>query len=444
MRKAKTIAHSLPSGDTGNSFETRKHRLGRGESLFGLLTYELKLSKESVTSSLEALEKVFNVKHLRVGQEISISYRVLSDTIDSKNGITKMELEELKILDDKNSREIVVLRDPGGGYWSRKNKIGATTYYDRFFVEIKNNLYSDAVLAGVPASVVVDLINLYSFDMDFQRDIRAGDKLEIVFESQFLEATGRTKNGNIIYANLSTGGVNHKIYRFGHRGTGTYFDENGLGVKKSLLRTPIDGARITSGYGKRRHPILGYTKAHQGVDFAAPIGTPFYAAGNGVVTKVVSNCRERDRSCGDGYGNYLLVRHNSIYSSEYAHLSRVAKNIKVGSRVSQGEVIGFVGNTGLATGPHLHYGLLQKNTRINPSNIKPISYVKLNGRELSQFLQERNRLDNFKISSSGGTTRNINGSETASDPAIPKDRTRNAVASRKHSRKKKKTGKSRS
>jgi murein DD-endopeptidase MepM/ murein hydrolase activator NlpD len=400
------IAYDLTAVGTSSGLESKKYRLRNGENLFNLLIHDLGLSRESVVSSLEALKKIFSVKRLKVGQEISIRYRTRIGIGANEVLDTRMDLEELKILDDQSSVEIVVSRDPDGNYHSRRNKIGTTTYYDRFSVEIESNLYSDAILAGVPADVVMDLINLYSFDIDFQRDIRTGDKLEIVFESQFVEATGRVRSGNIIYANLNVNRANHRMYRFNHNGLNNYFDENGLGIRKSLLRTPIDGARITSGYGNRRHPILGYTKAHRGVDFAAPIGTPFYAAGNGVVTKIISGCRERERHCGDGYGNYIVIRHNSLYSSEYAHISRIAKNIRVGSRVRQGEVIGFVGNTGLATGPHLHYGLIHRDVRVNPAKIKPVSYVKLGEDELSRFSQERKKIDNFKISNPSGGNRN--------------------------------------
>ncbi|MDR3079093.1 MAG: M23 family metallopeptidase [Rickettsiales bacterium] len=392
------VVHGLDAVGLRNSLETRKHRLRRGENLFDLLVHDLGFSSNDVISCVGALRRVFNVRRLRAGQEISLGYRTIITVDASENLDTRLELEELRILDDQNSEEIVVLRDQSGKYWPRRTRLGATTYYDRFFVEIENSLYADAILAGVPAEVVVDLINLYSFDVDFQRDIRSGDRLEIIFESQSSEASGKVRSGKIVYANLNTSGTNRRIYRFTHGGQGTYFDENGLGIKKSLLRTPIDGARIASGYGNRRHPILGYTRAHRGVDFAAPVGTPFYAAGNGVIAKTVAKCRSGDRQCGGGYGNYIVIRHSSVYSSEYAHISRLAKNIRVGHRVRQGEVIGFVGDTGLATGPHLHYGLLQNNVRIDPSRIKPMSYIKLEGKELARFLEEKRKLDNFKIS----------------------------------------------
>ncbi|MDR2078018.1 MAG: M23 family metallopeptidase, partial [Rickettsiales bacterium] len=160
----------------------------------------------------------------------------------------------------------------------------------------------------------------------------------------------------------------------------------------------VDGARITSHYGSRRHPVLGYTRAHRGIDFAVPTGTPFYAAGNGVVKKVISGCRAGDRRCGNGYGNYLLIQHNNSYSSEYAHLLRVARNIRVGQHVRQGEVIGFVGNTGLTTGPHLHYGIIYNNERINPAKVKSVAYSKLSGDDLTRFLREKNKIDNFRLS----------------------------------------------
>ncbi|MDR1425851.1 MAG: M23 family metallopeptidase [Rickettsiales bacterium] len=391
--------YGLATIEANGGYEIVKRKLGNGENLFDLLIYDMKFSRNGVILCLAHLKKVFDVKRLRAGQEISIKYKISGGVKDGgTSNSAELDLEELRILDNQNLVEIIVTRGPDGSYYPQKRAIGAAIYYDRFFVEIRNNLYSDAVFAGVPAEVIMELIGLYSFDIDFQRDIRRGDKLEIVFESKFMEVGGKTRNGSIIYANLNISGIDHKMYKFRHKGINNYFNENGLSIKKSLLKTPIDGARITSGFGARKHPILGYTKTHQGVDFAAPIGTPFYAAGNGVVTKIIFNCRGKDRHCGDGYGNYIVIRHNNLYSSEYAHISRIAKNVTVGSRVRQGDVIGFVGNTGMATGPHLHYGLIYRETRINPAKIRPMSYSRLEGSELADFLKERDRINNFKIS----------------------------------------------
>jgi murein DD-endopeptidase MepM/ murein hydrolase activator NlpD len=249
------------------------------------------------------------------------------------------------------------------------------------------------------------LINYYSFDIDFQRDIKKNDWFEVVFEAFYSETGKNIKNGNIIYANLHVNRSDHKIYKFEHNGTISYFDDNGLSTQKSLLKTPIDGARISSRYSKgRKHPVLGYTRAHKGIDFAAPVGTPFYAAGAGTVEKVTVGCKNGDKQCGGGYGNYVLIKHNNTYSTEYAHISRVVSNIKVGTRVRQGQTIAYVGTTGLSTGPHLHYGVIFKGERINPATVRSIPLTKLSGKSLLNFLEERERINMLR---SSATNQNV-------------------------------------
>ena len=374
------------------------YTLKNGDNLLNILTKEIGLTKKDAFNFIAELGKIYNPKNIKTGQEISLKYR---NTINFVNNNIEQNtiLEELKLFDDSTLEEYLIYRENENTYSARKNKVSLTTYYNRFIVNIKSNLYMDAIKAGIPAEIIANMINYYSFDIDFQRDIRSGDWFEVVYEGMYTESGKIARNGDIIYANLHTNKNDHKIYKFMQNNNIMYFNENGLSTRKSLLKTPINGARITSNFGNRRkHPILGYTKAHKGIDFGAPVGTPFYAAGNGTVKKVITGCITGNKSCGKGYGNYILIQHNSSYSSEYAHLSKVNKGIKVGTKVKQGQVIGFVGNTGLSTGPHLHYGIIYKNERINPNRIKSISSIRLSGNDLLNFINEKEKIDQLRSS----------------------------------------------
>jgi murein DD-endopeptidase MepM/ murein hydrolase activator NlpD len=375
--------------------ESRRYLVKKGDRLLNVLIQKLGLTPGSVHLALEELKKVFYPIALKDQQEIFVIYGV--DVSLYKGTIqTLLPLENLKILDHHSHTIFTVYKNSKGKFTAQKSPFISTTHHNRYLLKIHHNLYTDAIKSGIPLEIITQLLNIYSFDVDFQRDIKIGDTLEVVFTSLLFDQEGGLENGDIIYANLVVSGVPHAIYRFEYNDTATYFDKNGSSIQKSLLKTPVNGARITSRYGTRRHPVLGYTRKHQGIDFAVPLGTPFYAAGDGTVKKIINTCPERNRSCGNGYGNYLLIRHNSIYSSEYAHIHKVAKHLKIGSRVKQGEIIGFVGNTGLSTGPHLHYGIIHQNKRVNPANIKPIIITRLTGDKLKKFNHQKNKIDNFR------------------------------------------------
>ena len=249
---------------------------------------------------------------------------------------------------------------------------------------IYDSLMGSAGNIGIPAGVMQAIINAYSYDVDFQRDIQAGDKFEVVYESMRNEEGRHVRNGNVLYAQLILSGVQHRIYYYtDNSGQPGFYTEDGKSVKRALLKTPINGARMTSGFGMRRHPILGYSKMHRGIDFAAPIGTPIYAAGDGRVA-------EAGRK--GAYGNYLRIRHNGEFSTAYAHLNRFAKGVRAGSRVKQGQVVAYVGTTGRSTGPHLHFELIRGNAQINPSSVKTMSAGALSKREMVRFKRQQERL----------------------------------------------------
>ncbi len=235
---------------------------------------------------------------------------------------------------------------------------------------------------------MIELMRAFSYDVDFQREIQPGDKFDLVYEA-FYDNEGRmAKTGNILVASLSLSGTPLSLYSFTpSSGFTDFFDEKGQAVRKALLRTPVDGARLSSGFGVRKHPILGYNKMHKGLDFAAPSGTPIYAAGDGVIERIGRN---------GGYGKYIRIRHHSGYKTAYAHMKGYGKGVKKGKRVKQGQIIGYVGTTGRSTGPHLHYEVLVNNKQVNPRKIKLPAGEKLKKQDLKNFQAHRADMDQLR------------------------------------------------
>jgi murein DD-endopeptidase MepM/ murein hydrolase activator NlpD len=237
---------------------------------------------------------------------------------------------------------------------------------------------------------VVELIRMFSYDVDFQRDVHPGDSFEVFFNRFFTPEGEPAKAGDILAASMTLSGKKHLLYRFETQdGEAEYFDVNGQSAKAMLMKTPVDGARISSGFGARHHPILGYNRMHKGIDFAVPSGTPVMAAGDGTVA-LAGN--------GGEYGNLVVVKHGNNYATAYAHLSRFAPGIRPGARVHQGEIVAYSGMTGLATGPHLHYEIRMNNAQVNPLTVKVASGRKLEGQELQAFLAERDHIETLQAS----------------------------------------------
>ena len=245
---------------------------------------------------------------------------------------------------------------------------------------ITNSLYSDGIKNNIPIEILTKLIRLYSFDLDFQRDIRKDTKVSISYDSKNIEDRDQQYFGDINYALIEIEINKLEYFKFKtDEGFIDYFNKKGENVKKSILKTPIDGARLSSTFGIRKHPILGYNKMHRGVDFAASKGTSVFAGGNGTIEFAGKN---------GGYGNYIRIRHNNEYKTAYAHLLGFKKGISTGIRVNQGNVIGYVGSSGRSTGPHLHYEIIYQNEQINPLTLKLPSGKKLKGKELERFISE--------------------------------------------------------
>jgi len=249
---------------------------------------------------------------------------------------------------------------------------------------IKNNLYSSAINAGVEPNIIVEFARIYGFEVDFQRDIRKGDWFEIFYE-KFEDDNNKVRDtGKIIYASMYVNGEEINLYNFKDKNEEEYYDIKGKSITKSLMKTPINGARLSSSYGMRKHPILGYNKMHRGTDFAAPSGTPIMASGSGTVT--------RARWCGGG-GNCVKIKHNSTYETIYAHMKAFAKGIKEGRKVRQGQIIGYVGSTGMSTGPHLHYEVVVNGKKVNSQRLKLPSGKTLKGTAREKFEMERIKID---------------------------------------------------
>ncbi len=308
------------------------------------------------------------------GRELSLIYKILED-----GSFTLVNL--LYPISNTSSIEVRKTQD----IFLVKENI--TRLYKKEVVvknDIKNNLYNAAINAKIEPNIIVEFARIFGFEVDFQRDIRKGDWFEIYYE-KFEDDNGKVKDtGKIIYASMFVNGEEINLYNFNYKNNEEYYDIKGKSITKSLMKTPINGARLSSSFGMRKHPILGYNKMHKGTDFAAPSGTPIMASGSGTVT--------RARWCGGG-GNCVKIKHNSTYETVYAHMKSFAKGIKEGRKVKQGQIIGYVGSTGLSTGPHLHYEVIVNGRKVNSQRLKLPSGKILKGQERNEFEIERIKID---------------------------------------------------
>jgi len=328
--------------------------------------------------AIQALTKIFDPRRLMVGQNIRMTFA------DEDVATPNARLLAVNVAVDVD-REMAAIRSESGGFSPFEIIKELDRQYTRASGTIDNSLFLAAERAGVPANTLMELIRVYSWDVDFQRDIREGDGFEVFFEMLYDDAGNPVKEGNILYAQLTLSGTTLPLYRYEDAdGIIDYYNSDGHSVRKALLRTPVDGARLSSGFGMRRHPIAGYSRMHQGIDFAAPSGTPIKAAGDGVIEVAGRN---------GGYGNYIRIRHNSEHKTAYGHMRKFASGIRVGTRVRQGQTIGYVGSTGVSTGPHLHYEVLVNNAQVNPMRLKLPAGRKLEGPELAVFTETRLRVD---------------------------------------------------
>lgn len=362
---------------------TEELTVQRGDTLMTMLV-KASVPRSDAHEAIVALRDVYDPRKLRPGQMLQVTIEDDAAAGGESDVAVGSRLAEL-MLEPDFRRNVVVRRQPGGGFTADEVEKTINTRTVVSEGSIRTSLFVDTSDQGVPIPIILKLIRTYSFDVDFQRDLQPEDRFRVMYEELVDENGRHVGAGELLHAVLTLSGKDYAVYRhLTADGTVDYYDADGKSVRKTLLRTPIDGARMSSGYGKRRHPVLGYTRMHRGVDFAAPSGTPIYAAGSGVVDYAGRK---------GGYGIYVRVRHNSEYQTAYAHMRNLAKGIHRGKRVDQGDVIGYVGTTGVSTGPHLHYEILLRGAQVNPQKVRFPAGRILEGTELAEFKKAASDVD---------------------------------------------------
>ncbi len=396
--------------------------LDSGDTLAGMLE-DVGISAQDANAVVAALGKGFNPRALRAGQSFDITYAVA--TIDATGAAprpaqartTTIMVNHKPVVvpvdaaedDASGAREensqaisrllslhfspsieqdITVTRTTQGGYTADIQKKELQLHRHRAGGTIDGSLYLSAMQAGIPTEVVGDMMGMFAYKVDFQRDVHPGDKFEVYYDYYYTPEGLPAKHGAISYAMMTLGGKQIPMYRFqaDPDEPAEYFDAKGESAKGMLMKTPVDGARISSGFGSRFHPILGYTRMHKGVDFAVPTGTPVMAAGAGII---------KFMGWANGYGNFVLLNHDGNYATAYGHLSRFAPGLRQGARVRQGQVFAYSGMTGMATGPHLHYEIRINGTQVNPLTVKMAQGRMLVGHLLQLFKEKRLEIDNL-------------------------------------------------
>lgn len=386
VKKSKSIKISYESPDLktfkkfllnqiNSPFTNLNYEIKNGDTIQKILK-KLKVQNNEIQTVINQYKKYGNPNQLLVGNIIDII--IEKNLTTNKNFIVKFSVPITK------STTIAIIRDEDNKITSQK--IITKLYKKKTLAEniITKNLYSSAIEAKINPDTIIEFARIFGFEIDFQRDIRKNDYFKIIYEKYFDENGEFIKSGSILFAHMSVNGREISLYKFGDDKNYGYFDANGKSVEKALMKTPINGARLSSSFGMRKHPISGFTKMHQGTDFAAPMGTPIMASGTGTIT--------RAKWCGGG-GNCIKIKHNSTYETIYAHMKSFAKGIKVGKKVRQGQIIGFVGSTGISTGPHLHYEVIINGQRVNSQKLQLPSGKVLKGDEREKFEIHRIKTD---------------------------------------------------
>ena len=369
----KTISHLMDNLEP--RFKKIEHKINVGET-FDKILEQYSVNKSEIVQIKKELSKKFDLNKLNINQKFYF-------TIDQTNYLVKefifqvSKTEKIYLtrnkLEDKFNQKIVV------------TKLKKSVVYSENI--ILDSLYKSASEEKIPANIIIEFARIYGFQVDFQRDIRKKDAFQMMYEI-FLDDNKRViETGNILFANLNLSGEDNSLYYFDSQDSEGHYDKSGKSVQKALMKTPINGARLSSSFGMRKHPIDGFNKMHRGTDFAAPMGTPIMASGNGLIKKA--------GWCGGG-GNCVVIKHNSTYQTVYAHMSKFAKGIRNGVRVKQGQTIGYVGSTGKSTGPHLHYEVIVNGKKINSQTLKLPSGKILKGGERKLFETKKIKLDVLK------------------------------------------------
>ena len=356
-------------------FKKVSHKVEFGDTFDSILN-QYNINKNEITIIKKKLSNKINLNNLNTNQKIFFTIDQTNDSI--KEFLFQISNKEKIILtqdlENKNFKEEIVL-----------TKLKKEVVYRENIISL--SLYKSAVDQTIPINIILDFARIYGFQVDFQRDIRKLDKFQIMYEAFIDEDEKIIETGNILFANLILSGEDNSLYFFDKEGSIGHYDKNGKSIQKALMKTPINGARLSSPFGMRKHPIDGFNKMHRGTDFAAPMGTPIMASGSGIIKKA--------GWCGGG-GNCVVIKHNSTYQTIYAHMSKFAKGIRNGVRVKQGQTIGYVGSTGKSTGPHLHYEVLINGKKVNSQTLKLPSGKVLKGDERKIFETKKIKLNVLK------------------------------------------------
>ena len=352
-----------------------KHKINSGET-FDKILESYSVEKKEIIKIKNSLQKKVNLNKLTTKQTLEFSIdktnnKIIKFTFQVSN--TQKIFLERNIESDKFNEKILLI------------KLDKEIIYKENI--IVQSLYKAATDENIPANIIIEFARIYGFQVDFQRDVRKQDKFQIMYEIFFNQKKEIVETGEILFANLKLSGQDNSLYYFEKEGSEGHYDQNGKSVKKALMKTPINGARLSSPFGMRKHPIDGFNKMHKGTDFAAPMGTPIMASGDGIVKKA--------GWCGGG-GNCVKIKHNSTYQTVYAHMSKFARGIKSGVRVKQGQTIGYVGSTGKSTGPHLHYEVIVNGKKVNSQKLKLPSGKILKGNERKLFETKKIKIDVLK------------------------------------------------
>ncbi len=369
----KTVKHLFNKLEP--KFKKIEHKVRTGETVKKILE-NYSIQENEINILTNKLSKNVNLGKINKNQIIQI-------TIDqSKNKISEL------IYPISKTKRIILSKNIETGKFDEKTLVTELTkkilYKENTILQ---SLYKSARKVDIPPNVIVEFARIYGFQIDFQRDIRKKDTFQLMYEVFLDDEKEIIEVGEILFANLNISGNDNFLYHYNEKNNKGHYDENGKSIKKTLMKTPINGARLSSSYGMRKHPIDGFNKMHRGTDFAAPMGTPIMASGDGIVIKA--------GWCGGG-GNCIKIKHNSVYQTVYAHMSKFANNIKSGTKVKQSQIIGYVGSTGKSTGPHLHYEVIENGKRINSQTLKLPSGKVLKGKQRKMFEIEKIKLNVMK------------------------------------------------
>lgn len=373
-RRAEYVAFTEPY----LAHEAREVRVANGETLAALLV-RAGASPSETNAALASISDVYNPRQLRPGQQISLFF-------NRNEGAVRLTGVAFR---SEPGASVTANRTTSGAFAAREVLMPVTFEIARIAAAVETSLYASALSLGATDREVAALADAFAYDIDFQRDVRAGDNFELVFERYYDDEGNTVRTGDMLFVSLESRRGPRAFYWFLAPGEARadWYDAQGHSARRFLMKTPINGARLSSGFGMRTHPILGYSRMHRGTDFAAPTGTPILAAGDGVVVRAGPF---------SSYGNYVRIRHANGYETAYAHMSRFARGLRAGTRVRQGQVIGYVGTTGRSTGPHLHYEVLRRGQQVNPQGLRMANGRNLTGRDLELFQIERARIDTLR------------------------------------------------